>query len=104
MVYFSEYINEWAATNWQRFSKQQYFDSNGFFISTVFSIPILLNCMLMIVSFVFLICKTIFFICIMFFQGNWLYSSTQLMAKVKTAQLRQHLTKTNAAANVKKDS
>lgn len=50
IVYFSEDINEIAARNWQSFSKQQYFDSNGFFISTVFSIPILLNCMLMIVS------------------------------------------------------
>lgn len=36
--------------NWHSFSKQQYFDSNGLFISTVFSIPILLNCMLLIVS------------------------------------------------------
>lgn len=50
LVYFSENINELAAENWQSFSRQQYFDSNGLFISTVFSIPILLNCMLMIVS------------------------------------------------------
>lgn len=49
-VYFSESINEYAAQNWSSFSKQQYFDSNGLFISTVFSIPILLNCMLLIVS------------------------------------------------------
>lgn len=52
-VYFSESINEYAALNWHSFSKQQYFDSNGLFISTVFSIPILLNCMLLIVSFFF---------------------------------------------------
>lgn len=50
LVYFTETINELAAQHWQSFSKQQYFDSNGLFISTVFSIPILLNCMLMIVS------------------------------------------------------
>lgn len=49
-AYFSESINEYAALNWRSFSKQQYFDSNGLFISTVFSIPILLNCMLLIVS------------------------------------------------------
>lgn len=50
VVYFSEYINEVAAQNWQLFSRQQYFDSNGLFISTFFSIPVLLICMLMIVS------------------------------------------------------
>lgn len=49
-MYFSETINELGAEHWQSFSRQQYFDSNGLFISTVFSIPILLNCMLMIVS------------------------------------------------------
>ncbi|KAJ6643319.1 Transmembrane protein, partial [Pseudolycoriella hygida] len=71
VVYFSENINEIAAANWQKFSKQQYFDVNGLFISTFFSIPVLLICMLMI--------------------GNWLYSSTQIIANVKTAQLRQRL-------------
>ncbi|XP_068147191.1 transmembrane protein 18 [Drosophila tropicalis] len=72
-VYFSEGINEYAATNWKTFSKQQYFDSNGLFISTVFSIPILLNCMFLI--------------------GTWLYSSTQLMANLKTAQIKERLRK-----------
>lgn len=69
VVYFSESINEYAAQNWKTFSKQQYFDDNGLFISTVFSIPILLNCMLLI--------------------GTWLYNSTQMMATLKTAQLRE---------------
>uniref|UniRef100_A0A0K8TN79 Transmembrane protein 18 n=1 Tax=Tabanus bromius TaxID=304241 RepID=A0A0K8TN79_TABBR len=71
MAYFSESINEYAAINWHLFSRQQYFDSNGLFISTVFSIPILLNCMLLI--------------------GGWLYSSTQLMTKLKTAQLKERI-------------
>ncbi|XP_037949495.1 transmembrane protein 18-like [Teleopsis dalmanni] len=70
-AYFSETINEYAAQNWRLFSKQQYFDSNGLFISTVFSIPILLNCMLLI--------------------GAWLYNSTQMMSNLKTAQLKQKL-------------
>uniref|UniRef100_A0A1A9VPQ0 Transmembrane protein 18 n=1 Tax=Glossina austeni TaxID=7395 RepID=A0A1A9VPQ0_GLOAU len=74
-AYFSESINEYAALNWRSFSKQQYFDSNGLFISTVFSIPILLNCMLLIVS-----DKND--------KGAWLYNSTQMMAKLKTAQLK----------------
>ncbi|XP_017145844.2 transmembrane protein 18 isoform X2 [Drosophila miranda] len=70
-VYFSESINEYAAWNWSSFSRQQYFDSNGLFISTVFSIPILLNCMLII--------------------GTWLYNSTQLMVVLKTAQIKEHV-------------
>ncbi|XP_017068741.1 transmembrane protein 18 [Drosophila eugracilis] len=72
-VYFTESINEFAAQNWSSFSKQQYFDSNGLFISTVFSIPILLNCMLLI--------------------GTWLYNSTQLMVTLKTAQLKERVRK-----------
>ena len=69
LVYFSESINEVAASNWMLFSRQQYFDSNGLFISVVFSVPILMNCMIMIAS--------------------WLYQSSQLMTSLKRAQLRQ---------------
>ncbi|XP_049866988.1 transmembrane protein 18 [Pectinophora gossypiella] len=75
LVYFSESINEVAAKNWALFSRQQYFDSKGLFISVVFSIPILLNCMIMV--------------------GSWLYQSTQMMAKLKTAQLKQRLKELN---------
>uniref|UniRef100_U5EGA6 Transmembrane protein 18 n=1 Tax=Corethrella appendiculata TaxID=1370023 RepID=U5EGA6_9DIPT len=71
LVYFSESINEYAAINWRMFSKQQYFDSKGLFISVVFCVPILLNCMLMV--------------------GSWLYQSTQIMTKLKTAQLQQQI-------------
>ncbi|XP_023178485.1 transmembrane protein 18 [Drosophila hydei] len=77
VVYFSESINEYAAANWQTFSKQQYFDNNGLFISTVFSIPILLNCMLLI--------------------GTWLYNSTQIMVTLKTAQLKEKARREKAA-------
>ncbi|KAG5333358.1 TMM18 protein, partial [Acromyrmex heyeri] len=69
LVYFSESINEVAATNWMVFSRQQYFDSQGWFISIVFSVPILMNCMIMVAS--------------------WLYQSSQLMTSLKRAQLRQ---------------
>lgn len=53
LVYFSESINEIASSNWHVFSRQQYFDSKGLFISVVFSMPILLNCMLMVVGILF---------------------------------------------------
>ncbi|KAK4879711.1 hypothetical protein RN001_007857 [Aquatica leii] len=71
LVYFSENINQLASTNWKIFSRQQYFDSRGLFISVVFSVPILLNCMLMV--------------------GSWLWQSRQLMITLKTAQLRERL-------------
>ncbi|KAE8744927.1 hypothetical protein FOCC_FOCC008427 [Frankliniella occidentalis] len=69
LVYFSENINQLASNNWRLMATHQYFDSKGMFISLVFSIPILLNCMGMVAS--------------------WLYQSSQLMTKLKKAQLRQ---------------
>ncbi|KAJ8968804.1 hypothetical protein NQ317_009566 [Molorchus minor] len=51
LVYFSESINKMASTNWKIFSRQQYFDKNGLFISVVFSMPILMNCILMVFAF-----------------------------------------------------
>ncbi|XP_058833662.1 transmembrane protein 18 [Topomyia yanbarensis] len=83
LVYFSESINEYAAINWRIFSKQQYFDDKGLFISIVFSVPILLNCMLMV--------------------GSWLYQSTQLMTRLKTAQLRQQIRQSNSRHRIKQD-
>ncbi|XP_044752105.1 transmembrane protein 18 [Coccinella septempunctata] len=73
LVYFSESINKLASTNWRIFSRQQYFDSNGLFISIVFSMPILLNCMMMV--------------------GTWLYHSTELMTSLKVAQMKDRLKK-----------
>ncbi|XP_054284804.1 transmembrane protein 18-like [Macrosteles quadrilineatus] len=82
LVYFSENINEVASNHWRTFSRQQYFDNKGLFISLVFSVPILLNCMLMV--------------------SSWLYQSSQLMTQLKQAQLRQHqrrITPTNNSAD-----
>lgn len=79
MVYFSENINEVASRNWTLFSRQQYFDSKGLFISIVFSVPLLLNCMIMV--------------------GSWLYQSTQLMMNLRKAQLRQQLKRQNNKNN-----
>ncbi|XP_046675403.1 transmembrane protein 18 isoform X2 [Homalodisca vitripennis] len=70
LVYFSENINEVASTHWRTFSRQQYFDNKGLFISLVFSVPILLNCMIMV--------------------SGWLYQSSQLMTQLRQAQLRQN--------------
>ncbi|XP_063706093.1 transmembrane protein 18 [Culicoides brevitarsis] len=66
LVYFSESINELAAQKWASFTRQQYFDSDGMFMSITVSMPVLLNCMLLI--------------------GLWLYESTQTMSRIKSCQ------------------
>uniref|UniRef100_K1R6M5 Transmembrane protein 18 n=1 Tax=Magallana gigas TaxID=29159 RepID=K1R6M5_MAGGI len=48
-VYFAENLNELAAKHWQVFTKEQYFDSDGLFFSTVYSTPVLFNCLLLLV-------------------------------------------------------
>ncbi|XP_057309110.1 transmembrane protein 18-like isoform X1 [Hydractinia symbiolongicarpus] len=49
LVYLSEKLNEYSAENWKLFAKENYFDSNGLFTSTVFSAPILFNCICLII-------------------------------------------------------
>lgn len=69
LVYWSEYINDWGSRNYRLFSEQQYFDSQGMFISIVFSIPLILNCLFTLVL--------------------WMWKSTTLMLKIKKIQVRQ---------------
>ncbi|XP_022083379.1 transmembrane protein 18-like isoform X3 [Acanthaster planci] len=69
LIYFSETINEHAALNYKKFSKHQYFDSNGLFIAVVFSLPLLCNCLLIVMI--------------------WVYQTAHLLVKVKRAEVRQ---------------
>jgi hypothetical protein len=49
MVYLAETLNVALGANWQLFSRQNYFDTNGFFVSTVYSCPnILLSLMVLV--------------------------------------------------------
>ena len=64
MCFAGEYINEWAAANsrlvmiyevanlfisFSQFLSEQYFDSTGVFISLILSIPLLLECFVILV-------------------------------------------------------
>lgn len=69
LILCAEYINQWAAKNWSLFSRQQYFDSNGLFISVVFSVPLLINCLVIVVS--------------------WLWDVGLLISSVKQLKIRQ---------------
>lgn len=69
IVFFAESINEFAALNYKYFSRLQYFDSGGLFISLVVCLPILMNCFIMLLF--------------------WLYGAGTMLVKVKKAKLRK---------------
>ena len=50
LVRLAERINLYCSNHWQEFSSQNYFDKNGLFAGILFSGPLLLMCLLMLVS------------------------------------------------------
>lgn len=72
-VYSAEYLNELAAMNWRSFSNFQYFDSKGMFISLVFSIPLLMNTIIIVMV--------------------WVYRTFSTMTELKTLQLKRKMRK-----------
>ncbi|XP_037607257.1 transmembrane protein 18 [Sebastes umbrosus] len=71
LVYTAEYLNELAAMNWRSFSKFQYFDSKGMFISLVYSIPLLLNTVIIVMV--------------------WVYRTFSTMTELKTLQIKRKI-------------
>ncbi|KAK3763052.1 hypothetical protein RRG08_014840 [Elysia crispata] len=81
LVYSAESLNELAARYWSVFSKQQYFDSKGLFISLVWSTPLLVNTLIIVMS--------------------WILTSSQLM--VSAGRLKIEADKRRQAAAQKKE-
>uniref|UniRef100_A0AAV2KEX0 Transmembrane protein 18 n=1 Tax=Knipowitschia caucasica TaxID=637954 RepID=A0AAV2KEX0_KNICA len=73
LVYSAENLNELAAMNWRSFSNFQYFDSTGMFISLVFSIPLLMNTVIIVMV--------------------WVYRTFSTMTELKTLQLKRKMQK-----------
>ncbi|KAM8846424.1 transmembrane protein 18 [Synchiropus picturatus] len=69
LVYCAEYLNELAAMNWSSFSNFQYFDSKGMFISLVFSVPLLLNAVVIV--------------------AVWVHRTFSTMTELKTLHLKR---------------
>nr|XP_054752487.1 transmembrane protein 18-like [Lytechinus pictus] len=69
MIYLSEYLNQYAAKHYRMFSRLQYFDSGGLFISVVYNVPLLINCLVMI--------------CI------WLHTAAHMVVSVKRGKLKE---------------
>lgn len=74
-MYSAEYLNELAAMNWRSFCNFQYFDSKGMFISLVFSIPLLMNTIVIVMV--------------------WVYRTFSTMIELKTLQLKRKALREN---------
>ncbi|XP_072553074.1 transmembrane protein 18 [Salminus brasiliensis] len=76
MVCSAEYLNEVAAMNWRSFSKFQYFDSKGMFISLVYSMPLLFNTVIIV--------------------AVWVKRTFSTMTELKTLQLKRKAARENS--------
>lgn len=63
----TEKINAWMAENYKKFVSLQYFDSQGMFISLLYSGPVLVNCVIILI--------------------NWFVFSGNLLVEVKRKEL-----------------
>ncbi|KXJ04224.1 transmembrane protein 18 [Exaiptasia diaphana] len=69
IVLGSEQLNIHGSKHWRKFSKEQYFDSQGLFITAVLSGPIIFNCFIMMVM--------------------WLYTAGKMLIVVGRGRLRE---------------
>ena len=72
------------------FAGQQYFDSSGLFMTLVFSLPIVLNCLLILVR----VCYVDICVCMcvrLTLQGSWLLTIFRLVVSVKRRERQSQL-------------
>ncbi|XP_015780347.1 PREDICTED: transmembrane protein 18-like [Acropora digitifera] len=69
LAFASEQLNVLGAKHWRTFSRDQYFDSFGLFISVVYAGPILFNCFIITVL--------------------WLWTAGKMLIVVKRGQLKE---------------
>lgn len=69
LAFASEQVNIVGAKYWRMFAREQYFDSAGLFITVVYSGPILLNCFILTVL--------------------WLWTAGKMLIVVKRGQLKE---------------
>ncbi|CAA0818468.1 Unknown protein [Striga hermonthica] len=58
-VYFAERLNQFLAGNWRSFAGQNYFDANGLFLSVLWSGPLLVIAIVILVNTLFSLCYLI---------------------------------------------
>ncbi|KAL3641805.1 hypothetical protein CASFOL_012620 [Castilleja foliolosa] len=58
-VYLAERLNRFLAGNWRSFASQNYFDTNGLFLSVLWSGPLLVIAILILVNTLFSLCYLI---------------------------------------------
>ena len=69
VVRLAERLNGWGAQHWRSFSTQNYFDGRGVFISIMLCAPLMFDCLVMLLCF--------------------LWEASQLLVQVKTEQLKR---------------
>jgi len=84
LVFCAEQINQLASEHWALFAKEQYFDSNGLFISIVFSTPLLINCLVIVVY--------------------WLWDVGVLISDVKRLKIKKSQVKAESAQDTRENT
>ncbi|GMH21808.1 hypothetical protein Nepgr_023651 [Nepenthes gracilis] len=58
-IYFAERLNRFLGEHWKSFATQNYFDPHGIFLSTIWSGPLLIIAMIILINTLFSLCHLI---------------------------------------------
>lgn len=51
IIYFADQLNAWGAAHWEEFSKHNYFEPNGAFVSLLISAPLLIGMLIVLTNY-----------------------------------------------------